>query len=120
MIAQDDMFAFTAQVDDDNRLKAIMWTSGRSRSLYQYFGDAITFDTTYGTNIYNMPFGMFVGVSNHFESVIFAGVLLTNEKTKNFKWAFKEFVAMMGGKAPKTILTGNCSIRFKLMSPFLT
>ena len=48
---EDDIFAFTAQVDDDNRLKAIMWTSGRSRALYQYFGDAITFDTTYGTNI---------------------------------------------------------------------
>ena len=52
-----------------------------------------------------MPFGMFVGVSNHFESVIFAGVFLTNEKEENFRWAFKQFVAMMGGKPPVTILT---------------
>ncbi|KAM3370713.1 hypothetical protein ACQJBY_018202 [Aegilops geniculata] len=105
MIAMDDRFAFCAQVDDDNRLKSLMWTTGRSRSLYNHFGDAITFDTTYGTNIYKMPFGMFVGVSNHFESVIFAGVFLTNEKEENFCWAFKQFVAMMGGKHPVTILT---------------
>jgi hypothetical protein len=53
-----------------------------------------------------MPFGMFVGVNNHFQSVIFAGVLLSNERAINFKWAFLEFIAMMGGKAPQTMLTG--------------
>uniref|UniRef100_A0ACD6A859 Uncharacterized protein n=1 Tax=Avena sativa TaxID=4498 RepID=A0ACD6A859_AVESA len=105
MIAKDEKFVFSAQVDDDNRLKSLMWTSGRSRFLYEHFGNAITFDTTYETNIYKMPFGMFVGVSNHFESVIFAGVLLTNETAADFKWAFKQFVSMMGGKAPATMLT---------------
>ena len=62
-----------------------------------------------------MPFGMFVGVSNHFESVIFARVLLTNEKVENFKWAFKEFVAMMGGKALVTILTIMICLLFNLV-----
>ncbi|KAM3389621.1 hypothetical protein ACQJBY_011645 [Aegilops geniculata] len=81
-----------------------MWTSGPSRALYSHFGDVVTFDTTYETNIYKMPFGMFVGVNNHFQSIIFAGVLLTNETTEYFDWAFKEFVLMMGGKAPCTML----------------
>lgn len=85
-----------------------MWSSGRSRSLYDHFGDAITFDTTIGTNIYKMPFGMFVGVNNHFQSVVVAGVLLTNEAALNFNWAFTEFAKMMGGKAPITILTDQC------------
>jgi hypothetical protein len=107
MISNDPRFVFSAQLDENDSLKSLMWTSGRSRSLYQYFGDAITFDTTYQTNIYKMPFGMFVGVNNHFQSVIFAGVLLTNERTEDFKWAFEEFILMMGGKAPATILTGN-------------
>ncbi|XP_051189963.2 protein FAR1-RELATED SEQUENCE 5-like [Lolium perenne] len=104
-ISRDPRFVFTAELDEDNRLNSLMWTSGRSRSLYQHFGDVITFDTTYETNIYKMPFGMFVGVNNHFQSVIFAGVLLTNETAANFKWAFQEFVAMMGGKPPQTMLT---------------
>lgn len=108
MIARDSRFVFTCQLDDDNRINALMWSSGRSRSLYDHFGDAITFDTTFGTNIYKMPFGMFVGVNNHFQSVIFAGVLLTNETALSFNWVFAEFVAMMGGKPPVTILTDQC------------
>ena len=62
-----------------------------------------------------MPFGMFFGVINHFESVIFAGVLLTNEKVENFKWAFKKFVAMMGGKASVTFLTSMICLVFNLV-----
>ena len=66
-----------------------------------------------------MPFGMFVGVSNHFESVIFAGVFLTNEKEENFCWAFKQFVAMMGGKHPVTILTGKQLFRKTVIACYL-
>jgi hypothetical protein len=97
-IARDSRFVFIAELDEDNRLSSLMWTSGRSRSLYKHFGDVVTFDTTYETNIYKMPFGMFVGVNNHFQSVIFVGVLLSNERAVNFKWAFLEFIAMMGGR----------------------
>jgi hypothetical protein len=54
-----------------------------------------------------MPFGLIVGVNSHFQSVIFAGVLLREEKVENFEWLFREFVKMMSGKNPLTILTGN-------------
>jgi hypothetical protein len=33
---------------------------------YKFFGDAIIFDPTYKTNLYDMPFGLFVRVNNHF------------------------------------------------------
>jgi hypothetical protein len=54
-------------------------------------GDAITFDTTYKINLYEMPFGLFVGVNNHFQSVLLAGVLLTDETIETFRWVFREF-----------------------------
>ncbi|XBJ09130.1 hypothetical protein VPH35_014264 [Triticum aestivum] len=46
---------------------------------YGFFGDFITFNTTYGTNLYDMPFGLFVGVNNNFQSIILASVLMRDE-----------------------------------------
>jgi hypothetical protein len=54
-----------------------------------------------------MPFGLMVGVNSHFQSVIYAGVLLREERVEDFEWVFREFVKMMSGKRPLTILTGT-------------
>jgi hypothetical protein len=59
-------FVYVVEPDEDGRIKSLMWTNSRSRMQYEHFGDAITFDTTYKTNLYDMPFGIFVGVNNHF------------------------------------------------------
>lgn len=108
----DPDFMFSMQLDEDNRIKSLMWCSGRSRRMYSHFGDVVMFDTTYQTNFYDMSFAMFVGVNNHFQSVLFAGVLLTSEDTESFEWAFSEFVKLMGGPPPMTILTGQIYIFF--------
>ena len=105
---KDPNFVDSVLCDKQGNIMALMWTNGKSRMQYKSFGDAITFDTTYRTNQYQMPFGIFVGVNNHFQSVLFGGVLLTNETRETFQWVFKEFVNLMGGKAPATILTGKC------------
>ncbi|XP_044972140.1 protein FAR1-RELATED SEQUENCE 5-like [Hordeum vulgare subsp. vulgare] len=62
----DPMFSDSVLVDSDSKIQALMWTNGKSRYQYKMFGDAITFDTTYRTNQYDMPFGLFVGVNHHF------------------------------------------------------
>lgn len=100
-------------LDEGNRVRSLFWCHGRSRLDYTCFGDAITFDTTYRTNLYNLPFGLFVGVNNHFQSVIFGGVLLTEETIEAFQWAFRTFLEAMGCSAPKTILTGTTSLAFR-------
>ena len=48
-----------------------------------------------------------LGVNNHFQTVLLGGVLMTDEKIESFRWVFKEFASLMGGKEPKTILTGT-------------
>lgn len=39
---------------------------------YRYFGDVVTFDTTYRTNKYNMPFAPFTGINHHMHQLILA------------------------------------------------
>ncbi|XP_044374772.1 protein FAR1-RELATED SEQUENCE 5-like [Triticum aestivum] len=108
MSATDPDFKVCVQVDGESRVKTVIWCNGKNRLDYAHFGDVVTFDTTYRTNLYNMPFGLFVGVNNHFQSIIFGGVLMVDEKTPTFEWAFRNFIDLMDGKHPTTILTDQC------------
>ncbi|KAL7251552.1 hypothetical protein ACSBR1_013398 [Camellia fascicularis] len=48
---------------DDGRLKNVFWADARGRATYESFGDVVSFDSTYLTNKYDMPFTPFVGAS---------------------------------------------------------
>ena len=52
-------------------------------------------------------FPVYSTVNNHFQSVLFAGVLMRDETASSFKWVFNEFLTLMSGKAPMTIFTGE-------------
>jgi hypothetical protein len=69
---KDPGFVIAMDVDDKKRVRSLLFAHGSSRIDYASFGDVVTFDTTYQTNLYNLPFGLFVGVNNHFPSIIFA------------------------------------------------
>jgi hypothetical protein len=43
-------FYFVMDTDDDCRLRNVLWVDAQSRAVYDFFGDVITFDTTYLTN----------------------------------------------------------------------
>lgn len=54
--AKDQEFVFRVRPDGECRIKNLMWATGSSSNQYVYFGDVVTFDTTYRTNLYDMPF----------------------------------------------------------------
>ncbi|KAF5450049.1 hypothetical protein F2P56_030430 [Juglans regia] len=97
-------FFVLMDLDDDGRLKNVFWADPRSRVAYQYFGDVVTFDTTYLTNRYRMPFALFVGVNHHGQSILLGAGLISREDTETFTWLFQTWSQCMDGIAPKAII----------------
>ena len=74
---------------------------------YSYFGDAITFDTTYSTNKDARPLGVFLGLNHHKETIVFGGALLYNETIESFVWLFETFLEVMSKNKSITIFTNQ-------------
>ncbi|XP_012575559.1 protein FAR1-RELATED SEQUENCE 5-like [Cicer arietinum] len=91
---QNSDFFYDIDFDDDFHVRNVFWANARSRAAYEYFGDVVTFDTTYLTNKYDMPFVAFVGVNHHGKAPL--GIVTDQCKAmKNaieFKFALKEAV----------------------------
>ncbi|XP_057733936.1 protein FAR-RED IMPAIRED RESPONSE 1-like [Arachis stenosperma] len=100
------MFSANRQlnVDENHSIRNVFWADARCRAAWEYFGDVVTFDTTYKTNRYDMPFGSFVGVNHHGISTLLGCALLRNEDTRTFEWLFRTWLKCMG-KAPICVIT---------------
>ncbi|XP_078152790.1 protein FAR1-RELATED SEQUENCE 5-like isoform X2 [Carex rostrata] len=105
---EDPEFFHSIEADEDGVVKNIFWVDGRARRTYQEFGDVVTFDTTYQTNKYNMPFAPFIGVNHHRQSILFGMALLKCETAENFCWLFKTWLEAMYDKHPISIITDQC------------
>ena len=107
-------FFYDYDKDVDNRVRNIFWANASCRGSYEDFGDCVTFDTTYKTNKFHMPLGVFVGVNHHLQSTIFAVALIRDETIPTFEWVFRTFLRCMNNKRPICILTGMLKKRVNL------
>ena len=76
---------------------------------YACFGDAVSFDTTFQTNKFEMPFAPLLGTNHHKQTIIFGAALLYNETIESFVWLFNTFLTVTSGKHPSTIFTDQCA-----------
>ncbi|XP_074288972.1 protein FAR1-RELATED SEQUENCE 5-like [Silene latifolia] len=86
--ATQTRFYFAYDVVACNCLTRVFWADSKLIRNYSFFGDAVSFDPTYGTNKYDMVFTPFTGVNHHRKSVFFATYLLSHEDEESFKWTF--------------------------------
>ncbi|PNY02183.1 protein far-red impaired response 1-like [Trifolium pratense] len=105
MQEENPRFFYAIDLDDENRVKNVFWVDAKGREDYQEFGDVISFDTTYITNKYKMPFAPFIGVNNHFQSRLLGCALLADETSNTFIWLMKTWLRAMGGNPPNAIIT---------------
>ncbi|KAH9760448.1 protein FAR1-RELATED SEQUENCE [Citrus sinensis] len=105
MQTENNGFFFSLDLDEEGRLKNVFWADPRSRAAYKDFGDVVTFDTTYLTNKYDMPFAPFVGVNHHDQSILLGCGLISHEDTETFTWLFDTWLSCMSGSPPLGIIT---------------
>ncbi|KAE8814032.1 hypothetical protein D1007_08670 [Hordeum vulgare] len=98
-------FHHVEEIDGNNVVRSLFWTDSLCKMNYGLYGGFVSFDTTFSTNIYGLPFAPIIGVDNHGSSVLFGIVLLKDEMIGSFKWLLSTFVEAMGGREPKFIIT---------------
>lgn len=105
--AENPAFFYAVQGDEDQCMSNIFWADPNARSNYTYFGDTVTFDTTYRSNRYRLPFAPFTGVNHHGQPLLFGCALVINESEASFVWLFKTWFTAMCGQPPVSITTDH-------------
>jgi hypothetical protein len=105
MQKQNDGFYYVMDVDGNSKLQNVFWVHAQSKAAYEFFWDVISFDMTYLTNRYDMPFAHFVGVNHHSQSILLRAGLISNENTETFVQLFSSWLECMNDKSPSAIIT---------------
>ncbi|XP_074347352.1 protein FAR1-RELATED SEQUENCE 5-like [Apium graveolens] len=101
----DGNFFYRVDVDEENRVRGLVWVDPRSLNAYKNFGDVVTFDSTYRTNRYDMPFIPITGVNHHYQNILFGFELIRDEKETTYRWVLKTWLEAVDNKPPITIIT---------------
>ncbi|XP_020151662.3 protein FAR1-RELATED SEQUENCE 9-like [Aegilops tauschii subsp. strangulata] len=91
---------FFSKLEEDGAVRALFWVDGRTRALYPKYKDCVFFDTTFCTNLYNLPFAPIVGINNHKHTVCLVCALLPDETIETFKWVFQQWMLAMNNEHP--------------------
>ncbi|KAI5315295.1 hypothetical protein L3X38_044471 [Prunus dulcis] len=110
MQADNQNFFYAVQGDEDQSTGNVIWADPKARMNYSYFGDTVTFDTTYRSNRYRLPFAPFTGVNHHGQPVLFGCAFLINESEASFVWLFKTWLMAMSGRHPVSITTDHDAV----------
>ncbi|KAL4349388.1 hypothetical protein AHAS_Ahas10G0037000 [Arachis hypogaea] len=119
MQEQNRNFFYEVKLDEQHHIKHVFWADVRSCAAYEYFGNVVSFDTTYLTNRYDMPFCTFVGVNHHSQSLLLGCALLSCEKENSFVCLFDCWIQCMDGKPPIGILTDQCKVMRNVIEKWL-
>ena len=106
-LQKDDLdFFYKTKYDLEGRAENIFWVDGLAQKAYmEVYHDCVSFDTTYMTNMYNMPFALSIGINRHGQSFMLGCAFVRQEMETSFDWVFGAFLEAMNGRAPDNIIT---------------
>jgi hypothetical protein len=95
---KDPDFYFRRKLDAEDRVVNIFWVDGSARKAYaEAYHDYVSFDSTYLTNKYTMPFAPFIGVNWHGQSIMLGCGFVRQELASSYDWLFESFLVAMDG-----------------------
>ncbi|XP_020249250.1 protein FAR1-RELATED SEQUENCE 5-like [Asparagus officinalis] len=103
--AANSGFFYSMQVDSRNCITNVFWADIRARLAYNYFGDAVTFDTSYKKNEKMLPFATFTGVNHHGQPVNFGCALVIDDTPSSYAWLFETWLSAMFNRQPLSFTT---------------
>ena len=83
---------YAIQVFVEGKIANLFWANGRSIVEYAYFGDVVSFYTTFNTNKYDLTFASLLGITHHKQTIVFGVALLFDQTESSFIWLFKTFL----------------------------
>lgn len=102
---ENPYFFYAIDLNKEQLLKNVFWVDPKGRIDYGNFGDAVLFDTMYKKNESKLPFVPFIGMNNHFQSLLLGCAFVADESSSSYVWLMRAWVRSMHGQAPKVILT---------------
>ncbi|XP_051205894.1 protein FAR1-RELATED SEQUENCE 5-like [Lolium perenne] len=116
---EDPDFYFNLHTDHVDKVDRIFWVDGPAIAAYKNYNDCLSFDTTYMTNMYNMPFAPFIGINRYCQSIQLGCGFLKNENVESFVWLFQEFLEAIGGLQPQNFITDqDAAMRSAILAEF--
>ncbi|CAM0952459.1 unnamed protein product [Alopecurus aequalis] len=104
----DPLFMYKIHSNYAGNADRIFWVDGAAREAYKLYNDCLSFDTTYMTNMYNMPFAPFSGINRYCQSIQLGHGFLSTETIADFVWLFEAFLEAMDGVQPVNFITDQC------------
>ena len=101
----DPDFMYKIHKDHANSADQIFWVDGAARRAYKDYNDCLSFDSTYMTNMYKMPFTPFIGINRYGQSIQLGCGFLRHETIADFVWLYEAFLEAMDGVQPLNFIT---------------
>lgn len=119
MKEENPKFFYALDFNEEHRLRNVFWVDAKGIEDYAYFGDVVSFDTTYFTNKFKIPLVLFIGVNHHIQPTLLGCALIADQTVFTYVWLMQTWCLAMGEQSPRIILTDqNNSIKAAVPAVF--
>ncbi|KAL2243233.1 protein FAR1-RELATED SEQUENCE 4 [Sesamum indicum] len=105
MHEENPKFFYALDFNEEHRLRNVFWVDAKGVEDFTYFGDVVSFDTTYFANKYRIPLVLLIGVNHHVQPTLLGCGLIADETLCTFVWLMQSWYLAMGGRSPRVLLT---------------